>query len=246
MLNKQFWSNTIITQQKQVHYMILQMDLLDNPLTTCPIETGWEIAIELNPNWKFKCIDDPDCQLGDASVLIQTRTQSDGPEPLLILLTDQPSLAISPLQLKTKFTFWRLQANWPMGRVWEPCAPTIDRLQIDHLTVLLQSQLLLVSMGISNLAWSRPATAHTHGLQVHLQTHSITASMFTWLRCPITYPNSLIHGIQLQLQTCSIPASKCISTLAWSWWPSLQESGSEVHVHTCMIMASKWISQSTQ
>jgi len=36
-------------QQKQEHYMNLQMDLLDNPLKTHPIQMGWEIAIEPYP-----------------------------------------------------------------------------------------------------------------------------------------------------------------------------------------------------
>jgi len=33
-------------QQKQEHYMNLQMDLLDNPLTTHPIQAGCEMFIE--------------------------------------------------------------------------------------------------------------------------------------------------------------------------------------------------------
>jgi len=60
--------------------MNLQMDPLDNPLTTSPIHTGCEISIELYPNWWFGCIDDPDCQFGNKSVPTRTRPRSTGPE----------------------------------------------------------------------------------------------------------------------------------------------------------------------
>jgi len=47
MLNKCIDSDTIITEQKPEHYMNLQIDPLDNPLTTRPNQTGWEISIKL-------------------------------------------------------------------------------------------------------------------------------------------------------------------------------------------------------
>jgi len=50
------------------------------------------------------------------------------------------------------------------------------------------------------------------GLQVHLQTRSITAS-----KC-ISQLHNL--GLQMHLHTCLITASKCISKLALSWPPS--------------------------
>jgi len=65
--------------------MNLQMDPLDNPLTTRPILTGCEMSIEPYPNSCFGCIDDPDPQLGNGSVLTRTRTRSAGPEPFLTL-----------------------------------------------------------------------------------------------------------------------------------------------------------------
>ena len=40
MLNQQFWYDTIIKQQKQEHYMNLQMDPLGILLTTRPIQSG--------------------------------------------------------------------------------------------------------------------------------------------------------------------------------------------------------------
>ena len=42
--------------------MNLQMDPLDNRLTTHPIQTGCEMSIEPYPNSRFGCIDDPDHQ----------------------------------------------------------------------------------------------------------------------------------------------------------------------------------------
>ena len=72
--------------QKQEHYINLQMDPLCDPLTTRPIQTGWEICIEPYPNRRFGCVDNPDRQFGNGSVLTRTRTRSDGPEPLLTLV----------------------------------------------------------------------------------------------------------------------------------------------------------------
>jgi len=59
------------------------MDLLDNPLMTGQIQTGRGISIESYPNWQYGSIDNPDRQFGGSSVLTQTWTRGDGPEPLL-------------------------------------------------------------------------------------------------------------------------------------------------------------------
>jgi hypothetical protein len=69
------------------------MDPLGGLLTTRPIQTGWEISIEPYPNWQFGCVDNPDNQFGNSSVLARTRTRSDGPEPLLTLCTRRCSLS---------------------------------------------------------------------------------------------------------------------------------------------------------
>jgi len=61
------------------------MDPLGDPLITRPIQTGLEFTIELYPSWLFGFIDNPDRQFGNCLVLTWTRTQSDGPEPLLTL-----------------------------------------------------------------------------------------------------------------------------------------------------------------
>ena len=61
------------------------MDPLGDLLTTHPILTGWEFTFELYPSWLFGFFDNPDSQFGNGSVWTQTRTQSDGPEPLLTL-----------------------------------------------------------------------------------------------------------------------------------------------------------------
>lgn len=65
--------------------MNLQMDPLDNPLTTSPIQTGSEISIGLYPNQQFRSIDNPDRGLGTCLVPTWTRTRSAGPELLLTL-----------------------------------------------------------------------------------------------------------------------------------------------------------------
>ena len=85
MLVERLWSNTIIEHQKQEHYTNEQTDPLDNLLTTHPIQTGWELSIELYPNWQCRIIADPECVFHDSSVSTLTQTQSGGLEPLLTL-----------------------------------------------------------------------------------------------------------------------------------------------------------------
>jgi hypothetical protein len=63
--------------------MNLLMDPLGDRLTTRPIQTGWGFPMEPYPSGQFGFIDDPDRQFRNGSVWTRTRTQSDGPEPLL-------------------------------------------------------------------------------------------------------------------------------------------------------------------
>jgi hypothetical protein len=65
--------------------MNLLMDPLGDPLTTRPIQTGWEFTMEPYPSGQFGFIDNLDRQFANGSVWTQTRTRSDGPEPLLTL-----------------------------------------------------------------------------------------------------------------------------------------------------------------
>src|SRR5258708_7060674 len=116
-----------------------------------------------------------------------------------------------------------------MNRVSAPGAPPTDRLQIDHLQVLLQSRSIIACYKcISKLARSRPPSAalisHDLGLQLHLQTRSITASKciskLYRSRPPSAALSSLDLGLQVHLQTRLITASKCISNLGRSRPPS--------------------------
>jgi hypothetical protein len=50
------------------------MDPLCDPLTTRPIQMGWEFTMELYPSGQFGFIDDPDRQFGNGSVWTRTRT----------------------------------------------------------------------------------------------------------------------------------------------------------------------------
>jgi len=90
--------------------MNLYMDTLGDPLTTCPIQTGWEFPMKPYPSGQFGFIDDPERQLGNSSVLTRTQTRSDGPEPLLTIigsilgpLFDPPQ---SPAALLSGCTIW--------------------------------------------------------------------------------------------------------------------------------------------
>jgi hypothetical protein len=63
------------------------MDPLCDPLTTHPIQTGWEFTMELYPSGQFGFIDDSEGQFGNGSVWTRTQTRSDGPEPLQTLVS---------------------------------------------------------------------------------------------------------------------------------------------------------------
>lgn len=66
-------------------WLTLQMDPLENPLTTHPNQLGWEISIKQYPKWKFRCIDDLDYHFGNSSVPSRTQTQCGSMELLRTL-----------------------------------------------------------------------------------------------------------------------------------------------------------------
>ena len=103
--------------------MKIQMDPLDNPLTTRPIQITCEMSIELYPNWPFWCIEDPDRQFGKGLVPTRMRTRSAGPELLITLISTSiyystlhtppltftiPSLGLTPLN----------SCLWFSTRIW--------------------------------------------------------------------------------------------------------------------------------
>ena len=77
------------------------MDPLGDPLTTRPIQMGWEFTMEPYPSGQFWFIDDADRQFGNGSVWTRIRTRSDGPEPLLTLLlgSETPEIEASKFTL---------------------------------------------------------------------------------------------------------------------------------------------------
>jgi len=108
--------------------------------------------------------------------------------------------------------------------------------------VHLQTRSVTASECISKLDRSRPPSASSeftlsrppsaspnlldHGLQVYLQTRSITACKFARSWPPSASPNSLDPGFHVHLQTRSIPASKCISEFIRSPSPSASQTRS--------------------
>jgi len=74
--------------------MNLLIEPLGDPLTTSPIQTGWEFTMEPYLSGQFGFIDDPDRQFGNGLVWTRTRTRSDGPEPLLTVFFHNPSIYI--------------------------------------------------------------------------------------------------------------------------------------------------------
>jgi hypothetical protein len=97
----------------------------------------------------------------------------------------------------------------------------------------------MTSKCISKLDRSRRSSSHDHGLQVHLQTRSITASKciseFNLISASKCISELLDLGLQMHQETPSITASKCIS--------ELHHHGLQLHLQTRSIMASKCISE---
>jgi len=94
----------------------------------------------------------------------------------------------------------------------------------------------MASKCISKLGRLRPPSSHHHGLQVHLQTRTITASKciskLAQAHPPSVSLNSLDLSLQVYLQTRTISASKCMSKLDYGR-------------QTCSITASVCISKFT-
>ena len=83
------------------------MDPLGDPLTTHPIQMGWESTTEPYPSGQFGFIDDPDRQFGNGWVWTQTQTRSDGPEPLLtLLMTGSEALCAYRDNVVNLFQYW--------------------------------------------------------------------------------------------------------------------------------------------
>jgi len=147
----------------------------------------------------------------------------------------------------------------PVSSVGRPCCTqfsTFAQLWVNQwIESPLPSRLRSRRASLPNLPptdWPPPSTppiSLDHGLQVHLQTRSITASKCiskpARSRPPSASPNSLDHGFQLHLQTRSIAACKCISKLAPSRLPIASPNslnhGLQVHLQTRSIAASKCI-----
>jgi len=83
MSNNRFSLRTSIKQESQAHYMYLQMDPLDNRLSTRPIQTGREFSKGPFPNGRIGFIDNLNNQFGARSVLTRIPTRRDGPELFL-------------------------------------------------------------------------------------------------------------------------------------------------------------------
>jgi len=111
-----------------------------------------------------------------------------------------------------------------------------------------------VSKYSSNLPRSRPPSASLisldHGLQVHRQSRSITASKGISKLTGLWPAISHEHGLQVHLQTRLITILECI----FKFTPSLPPSESprmldyrlQVHLQTHSITASEYISEFTR
>jgi len=164
-------------------------------------------------------------------------------------LHDRPLLARSPWALKGKVTLSHSHGcqwtNWWLQSHHSACHPST------------------ASKYSSNIPqYPPPSASHNslgHGLQVYLETHSITASKciskvhsISASKCmsqlvrslpPSPCPNSLCHGHRLHLQTRSITASECISKLSPLRPPSSHDRDLQVHLPTRWITAPKCISK---
>jgi hypothetical protein len=134
-----------------------------------------------------------------------------------------------------------------LGRPWCTQFSTFSQLWVDQwIESQLPSPLLPEPQPPHCLPPSISRILLGHGLQVHLQTRSITAwkciSQLT--RSRPTFLSSLYLRLQVHLQTGSIPASKCISEFTWFQSPSTSphtlECGLQLYLQWLMADVRKF------
>jgi len=136
---------------------------LGDPLTTCPIQTGWEFSMEPYLSGQFGFIDDPDCQFGNGLVWNRTRTRSDGPEPWRT-----PLVAFRCVVIIKSVWFNSRHDGWNQPPILEPipCLGTWDDIlnwgmknpsNLVHLTLPWSPHITI----ISNTYMNRGGVIHT-------------------------------------------------------------------------------------
>ena len=141
---------------------------------------------------------------------------------------DRPPSASSP---------WQLKGKVPLSHS-DSCEITDWSEESQHLARHPST----ASKYLSKLTRLRPKSSHDYGLQVHLQTRSITTSKHARCRPPSVSANSLDYSLQVYLQTCSITASNQARSRPPSSSPNSHDCGLQVHLQTRTIAASKCIS----
>ena len=121
-------------------------------------------------------------------------------------------------------------ALYESSKVKSHChSPTVANWLTDEKSIIPQQ-------AIHWLLWNTCPDSHHYCLQVHLQTHTITASKLSWFWPPSVSPNSHKYGLQGHRQTRTMTASK----LALSRPPSLRTHGLQVYLQTSSITASRF------
>jgi len=132
-----------------------------------------------------------------------------------------------------------ISRSQPVSSLGRPCGTQFTTFPQSRVNQWIQSQLPSRHPPELPPDWPPPSTppiSRDHGLQVSLQTHSITAykSSFesTLSRPPCASPHSLNYRLQVHLWVNSITAS-----------PHSLEPGLQVHLHTPSITACKYINK---
>jgi len=118
---------------------------------------------------------------------------------------------------------------------------------INRLPVLVESRSIAASECISKPTWSRPPSVSPdlldYGLQVHLQTHSITASKCISRLARLRHSSLHDHSIHVHLKTHSFMAWKFAPLWPPSASPISLDHGHQVYPQTYLITACKCISK---
>jgi len=138
-------------------------------------------------------------------------------------LHDRPPSASSPWELYGRVTFSHSHS----------CESTNWWIESQH-PVRCPST---ASISLSRLVRLRPLSSHDHGLQVHLQTHTISACKCISNLARSKQPSVSLNPHDYGHQTCSITDFKCNSELSQSrsWCASLSSLDHGVHAYlqTC-------------
>ena len=216
MSNNRLWLRNIIKQQRQARYMYLQMDPLDNPLSTRPIQMGRDYSIDPYPNGQFGLIAKPDRQFGTGSVPTRTQTWSDGPQP-----------SITPLRMPkptsvNKDRHWSIEARRQSTTNWSLMSLKEEHTSPAGMMVSEKKYLVPTSQKLTGNQSTQTCIAKSTKKPIEKFTAKSTKSTKILLNIPIksNYDvNRIVTEVDFQSWPCihAVSGTQCYLPMTTTW-----------------------------